>query len=123
MGVERLSRVTAGTLDVLEALMGPDDELYAYKIALRAGRKMRVVCPILDRLEEVGWTESRWERDEPDDRGPRLRFYQLSPGGLSAARALLAERRGTVRQRGDINGVPGRPRQPISALLATWGKR
>jgi PadR family transcriptional regulator PadR len=119
----RLSRVTAATLDVLEALMGRDDELYAYRIALRAGRKTRVIYPILDRLEEAGWIESRWEREEPGQPGPRRRFYQLSPGGLSGARALLTERRGAVRQRGDASGVPARRRQPIAPLLDAWGKR
>jgi PadR family transcriptional regulator PadR len=99
--MESLSRVTAATLDVLEALMGPDDELYGYKIAVRSGRKTGAVYPILDRLEEAGWVESDWERERRDDRGPRRRFYRLSADGLGAARDLLTERRGAVRQRGD----------------------
>jgi PadR family transcriptional regulator, regulatory protein PadR len=90
---------TAATLDVLDALRGPDDELYGLKIAQNAGRKTGSVYPILARLEEAAWVESCWERDERGDRGPRRRFYRLSPEGLAAARALLAEHRGTVRQR------------------------
>jgi PadR family transcriptional regulator, regulatory protein PadR len=93
------SRVTAATLDVLEALMGPDDELYGLKIAQNAGRKVGSVYPILARLEETGWVESFWEREERGERGPRRRFYRFSPDGLAAARTLLAERRGAVRQR------------------------
>jgi|SRR5579872_4045573 len=94
-----LSRVTPATLDVLDALMGPDDELYGLKIAQLAGRKTGSVYPILARLEAAGWVESRWERDERGDRGPRRRFYQLSPDGLSAAQAVLTERRGDIRGR------------------------
>ncbi len=95
----RLSRVTSATLDVLEALMAPDEELYGLKIAQNAGRKAGSVYPILARLEEAGWVESSWESEERDERGPRRRFYRLAPDGLAAARALLAERRGAVRQR------------------------
>ena len=100
-----LSRVTPATLDVLEALMGPDEELYGLKIAQNAGRKAGSVYPILARLEEAGWVESSWEREERDERGPRRRFYRLVPDGLAAARAVLIERRGAVRQRTG-KGVP-----------------
>lgn len=79
--------MTPATLDVLEALMGPDEELYGLKIAQNAGRKAGSVYPILARLEEAGWVESSWEREERGDRGPRRRFYRLVPDGLAAARA------------------------------------
>src|SRR5215472_7814204 len=114
--MEPLSRVTDAMLDVLEALMGPDDELYGYKIAQRAERKTGVVYPILDRLAEAGWLESRWETSTSDARGPRRRFYRLSPDGLSGARTLLMDRRGVVRQRGDTNSS-GRPRRPVFGQL------
>ncbi len=108
-----LSRVTPATLDVLEALMGPDEELYGLKIAQNAGRKAGSVYPILARLEEAGWVQSSWEREERDERGPRRRFYRLDPGGLAAARALLIERRGTVRQRTG-KGVPVPSPNPVT---------
>ncbi|GAA2990789.1 PadR family transcriptional regulator [Actinokineospora diospyrosa] len=92
-------RVTAATLDVLEALLGPDDQLYGLRIAENAGRKTGSVYPILARLEEAGWVVSAWEQDEPSARGPRRRFYRLSPDGLGAARALLLHHRGAIRQR------------------------
>jgi PadR family transcriptional regulator, regulatory protein PadR len=117
--MEPLSRVTAATLDVIEALMAPDDQLYGYKIALESGRKTGVVYPILDRLEEAGWVESAWEREERGERGPRRRFYRLSPDGLCAARALLVERRGAVRRRG-VGRAAGRPGRPIVTFLAAW---
>jgi DNA-binding PadR family transcriptional regulator len=95
---------------VLEALMGPDDELYGLKIARNAGRKTGSVYPILARLEDAGWVESHWERDDRDDRGPRRRFYRLSPDGLTAARALLIKNRGVVRQRTSEGSPSPRPR-------------
>jgi PadR family transcriptional regulator PadR len=89
-----LPRVTAATLDVLEVLLGPDDELYGLKIAKASGRPTGSVFPILARLEQLGWAVSAWEDGSAGDRGPRRRFYRLSPDGLAGARALLAERRG-----------------------------
>lgn len=117
--MEPLSRVTPATLDVLEVLLGPDDELYAYRIAQNAGRKTGVVVPILDRLENAGWVESWWERDEPGRRGPRRRFYRLSRDGFGAARAVLIERRGVARQRtaGRNAESPGKPVTNFFGLL------
>ena len=111
-----LSRVTPATLDVLEALMGPDEELYGLKIAQNAGRKAGSVYPILARLEEAGWVESSWEREERDERGPRRRFYRLCPDGLAGARALLTERRGGVRQRTG-EAVPAPRPKPVTAFV------
>src|SRR5215471_20772038 len=111
-----LSRVTPATLDVLEALMGPDEELYGLRIAMNAGRKAGSVYPILARLEEAGWVESFWEREERGERGPRRRFYQFSADGLAAARALLIERRGTVRQHTG-RSAPARSPSPVTELL------
>jgi PadR family transcriptional regulator, regulatory protein PadR len=115
-----LSRVTPATLDVLEALMGPDDELYGLKIAQNARRKAGSVYPILARLEQAGWVDSSWERDERDERGPRRRFYRLNPDGLAAARALLIERRGAVRQRAG-KAVPARRPHPVTEFMLLSG--
>jgi PadR family transcriptional regulator, regulatory protein PadR len=96
--------------------MGPDEELYGLKIAQNAGRKAGSVYPILARLEEAGWVESAWEREERDERGPRRRFYRLVPDGLAAARVLLAERRGAVRQRTSRRPLAGLP-DPVTDLV------
>jgi DNA-binding PadR family transcriptional regulator len=87
--------------------------LYGLKVAQNAGRKAGSVYPILAGLEDAGWVVSSWEREERDERGPRRRFYRFSPEGLAAARALLTERRGAVRQR--TAGVrPARSRHPVT---------
>jgi PadR family transcriptional regulator, regulatory protein PadR len=96
--MESLPRVSGAVLDVLEALLRPDDELYGLKIARNAGRKTGSVYPILARLEEAGWVTSTWEREDRGTRGPRRRLYQLNPEGLSAARTLLAQRRNATGQ-------------------------
>jgi DNA-binding PadR family transcriptional regulator len=114
-----LSRVTPATLDVLEALMGPDEELYGLKIAQNAGRKVGSVYPILARLEDAGWVESCWEREEREERGPRRRFYKLSPDGLVAARTLLIDRRGAVRPRSS-RGAPARRPSPVTEFVLLW---
>ncbi|MFD1045853.1 PadR family transcriptional regulator, partial [Kibdelosporangium lantanae] len=89
----RRFRVTEATLDVLEALLGPDDDLYGLKIAKAIDRPTGSVFPILARLEQCGWVDSEWETGDGDLRGPRRRFYRLTPDGLAGARAMLAERR------------------------------
>lgn len=98
--MERKFRVTDATLDVLEVLLGPDEELYGLKIAKAIERPTGSVFPILARLEQVGWVISEWETSDPTRRGPRRRFYRLSPEGLAGARAVLSERRPTRRLTG-----------------------
>lgn len=93
MGKDGSFRVTEATLDVLEALLGPDEELYGLKIAKAIERPTGSVFPILARLEQLGWVVSEWEPGDPSTRGPRRRFYRLSPDGLGEARSLLTERR------------------------------
>lgn len=89
-------RVTDATLDVLEVLLQDSDDLYGLKIAKAAGRPTGSVFPILARLEDCGWVTSEWEAGDPAARGPRRRFYRLSPDGLAQSRQLLVERRGSL---------------------------
>jgi PadR family transcriptional regulator PadR len=118
--MQPLPRVTDATLDVLEVLLSLDDDLYGYKIAVEAGRKTGVVYPILDRLENAGWVESAWEREERGDRGPRRRFYHLKGDACLAADELLRERRGAARP---SRRRAARPGPPIVTFLSAWPKR
>jgi DNA-binding PadR family transcriptional regulator len=104
-------RITEATLDVLDVLVGGDDELYGLRIAKAAGRPTGSVFPILARLEQSGWVVSEWESTAAAERGPRRRFYRLSPDGLAGARAVLAQRRagrpaGTTRRLAPGTGGP-----------------
>lgn len=86
-------RVTDATLDVLQILLDGGDDLYGLKIAKATGRPTGSVFPILARLEDCGWVTSEWESSDPSVRGPRRRFYRLSPDGAELAPALLGRRR------------------------------
>jgi PadR family transcriptional regulator, regulatory protein PadR len=87
-------RVTAATLDVLDAFVAdaPEDQ-HGFRLAQRTRRPTGTIYPILLRLEEMGWLASRWDEDTPEGR-PRRRLYHLTEAGLAGATALLAERRG-----------------------------
>jgi PadR family transcriptional regulator, regulatory protein PadR len=100
-------RITDATLDVLEVLLRESGDLYGLKIAKTAGRPTGSVFPILARLEGCGWVTSEWEAGDPAERGPRRRFYKLSPDGLVQARQLLAQRRGeAASSRPGLNPAP-----------------
>ncbi|WP_081913426.1 MULTISPECIES: helix-turn-helix transcriptional regulator [unclassified Glycomyces] len=102
-------RITPATLDVLTVLLSGQDKLYGLKIAREIGRATGSVAPILMRLENCGWVQSRWEDSSKEDRGPRRRFYELDPEVLGAARALVQSRR-------------VQPHAPSRALRPTLGE-
>lgn len=90
-------RVTDATVDVVEALLSGDEELYGLKIAKMTGRPSGSVVPILMRLEGCGWVLSQWEQDEAA-RGPRRRFYRLHADRFGEARRLVSERKKPSRK-------------------------
>ena len=90
-------RITDATVDVVEALLSGDEELYGLKIAKMTGRPSGSVVPILMRLEGCGWALSNWEQDEAA-RGPRRRFYRLHADRLGEARRLVSERKKASRR-------------------------
>ena|SRR5262249_14686064 len=90
-----LSRITPATLDVLEVLLDDQTEHYGLAIARKARLATGSTFPILARLERIGWASSYWEETDATSRGPRRRFYRLTPDGMAGARVLIAERRGS----------------------------
>ena len=89
-------RITPATLDVLEAFLGSHEDLHGFAVAQASGRPTGSIYPILARLEEAGWLESRWESEHPEPGRPRRRFYALSPDGMASARTVVLERRGKL---------------------------
>ncbi|CBG73115.1 conserved hypothetical protein [Streptomyces scabiei 87.22] len=83
---------------MLEVLIS-GEELHGFSVAKAAGKPTGSVYPILLRLEEAGWVESRWEAEHPEPGRPRRRFYQLTAEGMTSARATVKERRGQLPAR------------------------
>lgn len=88
-------RLTRTSRAVLQALIeGFEDDLWGLRICHLTKLPSGTVYPLLARLEDLGWVTTQWEDDglsAPRTTGPRRRFYRLTPNGLVAARAALAE--------------------------------
>jgi PadR family transcriptional regulator, regulatory protein PadR len=86
-------RLTAQTLKVLAILMShADDELSGAEIGRTTKLASGTLYPILLRLEDAGWAESRWEVENPHElRRPRRRFYQITGVGMRKARLAFRE--------------------------------
>lgn len=89
--MQPIQRVTAPTLDVLDALLSSDGPVWGLLVIKATGRQAGTVYPILERLERQGWIRSSWD-DDADRSGPRRRLYEFTADGVEAARSLVAER-------------------------------
>ena len=88
----RLTRTSRAVLQTL--VEGFEDELWGLRICHLTKLPSGTVYPLLARLEDLGWVETSWEGDGPSTTrttGSRRRFYRLTPNGLAASRAALAE--------------------------------
>lgn len=92
--MEKLSRLTPATADVLTVLLAGEEALWGLAIIKSSGRPAGSVYPILERLERAGWVTSVWE-DDPHRVGPRRRYYELTDEGTTAAQDAVR----TVSQR------------------------
>ena len=86
--MERLSRLTPATIDVLKMLVAAEGPVWGLQIVKTTGRPSGSVYPILDRLESSGWVSSAWE-DDTSRRGPRRRYYQLQQEARELAAAAV----------------------------------
>lgn len=89
----RLSRQTLALLCAL--LEAPSDWQYGYDLSRRTELKSGTLYPILMRLTEREWLETKWEFDDVSGRPRHL--YRLTAEGRRRARATEPER-GTLRR-------------------------
>ena len=87
----RQTNISSQTLRVLALLLESRRSWhYGYAISQRTGLKSGTLYPILVRLAEQGWLETRWAEPEQPGRPPR-HTYRLTGDGARAARVRLAD--------------------------------
>ncbi|RSM35277.1 PadR family transcriptional regulator [Amycolatopsis balhimycina DSM 5908] len=89
------------TVGVLQQLaQNAQDWQYGYDLSRSTGLKSGTLYPILIRLAEWGWLETRWAEPECIGR-PARHLYRLTTDGMAAAATLTAtaEARGTAQRR------------------------
>lgn len=78
-------RFSRQTFDLLETLLEqPRAWRYGYDLSRVTGLKSGTLYPILMRLTERGWLETRWEAVETGK--PPRHMYRLTPDGLQLAK-------------------------------------
>lgn len=100
--MELPARLGRATIDVLTVLLDSDEPRWGLQLIKITGRPSGTVYPLLDRLERAGWVTSHWD-DDAARPGPRRRMYQLTPGGVLAARETLRRASGSAPARGRRN--------------------
>jgi DNA-binding PadR family transcriptional regulator len=82
-------RLTQQTLSVLGTL-ARGQELPGVEISKMCGLATGTLYPILYRLEEYGWLDSRWEAGDPATLGrPRRRYYRITGEGVRKVDAII----------------------------------
>src|SRR5260221_8962676 len=93
-------RISPQTLIVLQALrQSAHSWCYRYDLSKLTRIKSGTLYPILSRLHDEGWLETRWEEVREPGRPPR-HLYRLSAAGSRAANGILegaAVRMGPLR--------------------------
>jgi len=84
--MQRLTRTTTRAL--VAFLETPRSWRYGYDLMKVADLSSGTLYPLLARLTDDGWLESRWEESELPGRPPRQLYRLTAPGRLQARRAL-----------------------------------
>ena len=104
---------TKTTVRLLEAFLDrPTDEIHGFDLVAAKKIKSGTLYPLLIRLENLGWLESRWE--ESDRPGPRRRLYRLTAVGEQAAREYVEAGRNPDRLVHGTQGFDGTPRGALA---------
>jgi PadR family transcriptional regulator PadR len=86
-------RMTLPTQLVLRVMLAdPASEYYGLQLCDETGLPSGTIYPIVARLEQIGWVESKWEdptRHITQGR-PRRRYYRFTEDGAERARDALA---------------------------------
>ncbi len=96
--MQRLTRTTTRTL--LALLEAPRSWRYGYDLMKVADITSGTLYPLLARLAEDGWLESRWEESELPGR-PRRQLYRLTAAGRVRAPKVLERAQGSWLQMPD----------------------
>jgi DNA-binding PadR family transcriptional regulator len=84
----RKPNTSAQTRQLVDAMMRhPRSWQYGYELSKLTGVKSGTLYPLLMRLGDQGFLESRWEEPERVGRPPR-HAYRLTATGLAFARSL-----------------------------------
>ena len=102
--------MTLQTQLVLRALLqDPREQHYGLQLCEQTGLPSGTVYPIVARLEQLGWLESRWE--DPDahiaEGRPRRRYYRLTREGAERSRVAIAKAYRSRGRRAASWEVPG----------------
>ena len=84
--MHRLTRTTTRAL--VAFLDTPRTWRYGYDLMKAAGLSSGTLYPLLARLTDDGWLESRWERSEFPGKPPRQMYRLTALGRLQARDAL-----------------------------------
>lgn len=86
----RVPNTSPQTLLVLALLLeSPRAWHYGYGISQRTSLRSGTLYPILSRLAELGWLDTKWAEAQQPGRPPR-HTYRLTSEGAKAARQHLA---------------------------------
>jgi PadR family transcriptional regulator, regulatory protein PadR len=111
------SGFSAQTLAVLAELAAiPSQWRHGYGIARATGLKSGTLYPVLVRLANRGLVEAFWEDEQPSGR-PRRHLYRLTPEGLAAAGAALAQARPAERVQPSARA---RDRRRVAPRAVPW---
>lgn len=86
----RTTRLGLGTITILQALEG--GRRFGFDIMDATGLTSGTVYPALERLEELGYVRSKWERDAiaHKDGRPARRYFEITAAGSKALTEALA---------------------------------
>lgn len=84
-------RFSPATLRLLERfLAAPSRWLHGYTLLRELDLRSGTLYPVLMRLADAGWLQTRWDPPAREGRPPR-HLYRLTPGAAPDTRALVQD--------------------------------